>query len=127
MTRMTGTDCAVMCNLINTHTHTYEWHIMTRMAGGPDCAVMCNLINTHTQTHTFSCILISNNSKLADFTQQNVEERKCTTLDAGLGDANRREKNFSTCIKILFKNSSWKAVASTLCVVVIVVQYSSSI
>ena len=24
---------------------------MTRMTG-PDCAVMCNLINTHTQTHT---------------------------------------------------------------------------
>ena len=28
-----------------------EWHIMTRMTG-PDCAVMCNLINTHTHTHT---------------------------------------------------------------------------
>ena len=24
-----------------------EWHRMTRMTG-PDCAVMCNLINTHT-------------------------------------------------------------------------------
>ena len=23
MTRMTGSDCAVMCNLINTHTHTH--------------------------------------------------------------------------------------------------------
>ena len=23
MTRMTGLDCAVMCNLINTHTHTH--------------------------------------------------------------------------------------------------------
>ena len=23
MTRMTGPDCVVMCNLINTHTHTY--------------------------------------------------------------------------------------------------------
>ena len=36
-----------------THTHTEdqcEWHIMTRMTG-PDCAVMCNLINTHTHTH----------------------------------------------------------------------------
>ena len=71
MTRMTGPDCAVMCNLINTHTHTCvpfvafdqrfsqqvslippwedqrEWHGMTRMTR-PDCAVMCNLINTHT-------------------------------------------------------------------------------
>ena len=35
MTRMTGPDCVVMCNLINT---------------GPDCVVMCNLINTHTHT-----------------------------------------------------------------------------
>ena len=28
-----------------------EWHRMTRMTG-PDCAVMCNLINTHTHAHT---------------------------------------------------------------------------
>ena len=28
-----------------------EWHRMTRMTGS-DCAVMCNLINTHTHTHT---------------------------------------------------------------------------
>ena len=58
MTRMTGPDCAVMRNLINTHTHRHthtldqcEWHRMTRMTG-PDCAVMCNLINTYTHTHT---------------------------------------------------------------------------
>ena len=58
MTRMTEPDCAVMSNLINTHTHTHtpwedqcEWHRMTRMTR-PDCAVMCNLINTHTHTHT---------------------------------------------------------------------------
>ena len=76
MTRMTRPDCVVMCNSINTHTHTTqiqthntntdtpwedqcEWHRMTinRMTG-PDCAVMCNLINTHTRitqkqhTHT---------------------------------------------------------------------------
>ena len=30
MTRMTGPDCAVMCNLINTHTHTRN----TRTSGG---------------------------------------------------------------------------------------------
>ena len=40
MTRMTGPDCVVMCNLINTHTHT-----------------MCNLINTHTHKHTLSLSL----------------------------------------------------------------------
>ena len=60
MTRMTGPDCVVMCNLINTHTHISlnlpwedqcEWHRMTRMTG-PDCAVMSNLINTHIHTHT---------------------------------------------------------------------------
>ena len=62
MTRMTGLDCAVKCNLINMHKyiHTYipredqcEWHRMTRMTG-PDCVVMCNLINTyiHTYIHT---------------------------------------------------------------------------
>ena len=28
-----------------------EWHRMTRMTG-PDCADMCNLINTHTHKHT---------------------------------------------------------------------------
>ena len=66
MTRMTGPDCVVMCNLINTHTHLInthththththtedqcESHRMTRMTG-PDCAVMCNLIN-YTHTHT---------------------------------------------------------------------------
>ena len=76
MTRMTGPDCVVMCNLKNnTYIHTYiydraglrgyvqfnkyihtymippredqcEWHRMTRMTG-PDCVVMCNLINTY--------------------------------------------------------------------------------
>ena len=66
MTRMTGPDCVVMCNLINTYIHTYiqqvslippwedqcEWHRMIRMTG-PDCAVMCNLINIHTYKHTY--------------------------------------------------------------------------
>ena len=31
MTRMTGPDCVVMCNLINTHTHTqvrYVWWLV---------------------------------------------------------------------------------------------------
>ena len=51
MTKMTGPDCAVMCNLINTractHTHTHITGI-TR----PDYTVMCSLINTHTNTQT---------------------------------------------------------------------------
>ena len=73
MTRMTGPDCAAMCNLINIHAyihtyidryiHTYihtslippredqcEWHRMTRMTG-PDCVVRCNLINTYIHTY----------------------------------------------------------------------------
>ena len=57
MTRMTGPDCVVMCNLINTYIHTYM-----------DCVVMCNLINTyihtyihkyiHTYIHTYVVISI---------------------------------------------------------------------
>ena len=47
MTRMTGPDCVVMCNLINTYIHTY---IHTT---GPDCAVMCNVINIHTYNRDF--------------------------------------------------------------------------
>ena len=48
MTRMTGPDCVVMCNLINTYIREdqCEWHRMTRMTG-PDCVVMCNLINKY--------------------------------------------------------------------------------
>ena len=59
MTRMTGLDCADMCNLINTHTYTIslvspwddrcEWHRMARVTG-PGCAVMRNLVNTYTHT-----------------------------------------------------------------------------
>ena len=30
-----------------------EWHRMTRMTG-PDCVVMCNLINTPTHPHTYN-------------------------------------------------------------------------
>ena len=67
MTRMTGPECAVMCNLINTHTHTHihtyyppppppwedqcGWHIIDRMTGS-DCAVKCK----HTYTHVTSII-----------------------------------------------------------------------
>ena len=73
MTRMTGPDCVVMCNLINTYIHTYihtyiftvslippwedqcEWHRTTRMKG-PDCAViMCNSINIHTYIREDQC------------------------------------------------------------------------
>ena len=38
-------------NIGHTHEDQCEWHRMTRMTG-PDCAVICNLINTHTHTHT---------------------------------------------------------------------------
>ena len=43
MTRMTGPDCVVMCNLINTYIHTY---IHT-----------CNLINTYIHTYIHIYIL----------------------------------------------------------------------
>ena len=59
MTRMTGPDCAVICNLINTHTHTHiDPPLGASMRVAPndkddraDCAVICNLINTLTHTH----------------------------------------------------------------------------
>ena len=34
MTRMTGPDCAVMCNLINTHTHTHTHEDRIGEGGG---------------------------------------------------------------------------------------------
>ena len=42
-----------------------EWHKMTRMTG-PDCAVMCNLINIHTYIHTYIhiCTFASNSPAL---------------------------------------------------------------
>ena len=97
MTRMTGPDCAVMCNLINIYKHTYtqpplsrlirgfrykyhcqcEWHIMTRMTG-PDCAVMCNLINTHTHTQTHT------RTDFSDFRTDSV--RNATTTRTRISD-----------------------------------------
>ena len=41
---------------IHTWEDPCEWHIMTRMTG-PDCAVMCNLINIHTYIHTYIHII----------------------------------------------------------------------
>ena len=43
MTRMTGPDCVVMCNLINTYIHTYIYtYIHTYI----------HIINIHTYIHT---------------------------------------------------------------------------
>ena len=85
MTRMTEPDCAVMCNLMNTHTHNTpwedqgEWHRMTRMTG-PDCAVMCNLINTHTHTHTHT----HTNTKMIDtFNRHRVSPKICGSRNCG--------------------------------------------
>ena len=38
------------CSHTHAHTHT-QWYIMARITGS-DCAAMCNLINTNTRTHT---------------------------------------------------------------------------
>ena len=38
MTRMTGPDCAVICNLINTHTHTHShinWSMLVPEKAAP--------------------------------------------------------------------------------------------
>ena len=42
-----------------------ECHRITRMAG-PDCAVMCNLINMHTHTHAHACMYGHTYSKSMD-------------------------------------------------------------
>ena len=72
MTRMTGPDCAIMCNLINIHTHihTYiqvplippwedqcEWHRMTRMTG-PDCCGKYTYIHTYIHTYTHGATVL---------------------------------------------------------------------
>ena len=63
--RMTGPDYAVMCNLINKHTHTpwedqCEWHKMTRMTrGGLRGYVQFNKY-THTHTHNNYNVLFTN-------------------------------------------------------------------
>ena len=36
MTRMTGPDCAVICNLINTRTHTHTQERVGSVAANPD-------------------------------------------------------------------------------------------
>ena len=54
MTRMTGPDCVVMCNLINTYIHTY---IHTRVAqnDSDDRAGLRGYVqfNKYTYIHTF--------------------------------------------------------------------------
>ena len=47
----THTHTHTQLSLISPWEDHCEWHRMIRMTG-PDCAVMCNLINTHTHTHT---------------------------------------------------------------------------
>ena len=44
MTRMTGTDCAVMCNLINTHIHTHR-HTHTRSLSTSLIFAHCKMIS----------------------------------------------------------------------------------
>ena len=54
MTRMTGPDCVVMCNLINTYIHTYIYILQTN-------AVLPRYIvaaSSPTLTHIELCILV---------------------------------------------------------------------
>ena len=54
LTRLIHSLLYVMTIYIYIREDQCEWHRMTRMTG-PDYAVMCNLINIHTYIHT--CIL----------------------------------------------------------------------
>ena len=43
MTRMTRPDCAVMYNLIKTHTHTHYYYIGFSLLGVPACMAINNV------------------------------------------------------------------------------------
>ena len=52
MTRMTGPDCAVMCNLINTHTHTHTNDVVSSERLLPvDSAVLMSKLALRIFTH----------------------------------------------------------------------------
>ena len=51
--KYTHTHTHTQVSLIPLWEDQCEWHRMTRMTG-PDCAVMCNLISTHTHTLSLS-------------------------------------------------------------------------
>ena len=71
-----------MCNLINTEDQC-EWHRMTRMTG-PDCAVMCNLINTYTHIHNtlfcFASLLLFLGVFLPVIYRRGVRYSRCPSL-----------------------------------------------
>ena len=58
MTRMTGPDCAVMCNLINTHTHTHHTHTHTHHTHTHTPHTHTHTTHTHT-THTHTHTQVS--------------------------------------------------------------------
>ena len=60
MTRMTGPDCVVMCNLINTYIHTY---IHTYIAGLRGYVQFYKYIHTYIDTyiHTQGTLSLSKN------------------------------------------------------------------
>ena len=51
-----------------------EWHRMTRMTG-PDCAVMCNLINIHTYIHTIAVDAARETGETWVESEKNVEKK----------------------------------------------------
>ena len=52
-----NTNTQTHISLIPPREDQCEWHRMTRMTG-PDCVVMCNLINTQTHKHTNTVIVV---------------------------------------------------------------------
>ena len=67
---------------------------MTRMTG-PDCVVMCNLVNTytyiHTYIHTYTHIILDNSINL-----RKLRSRKCTINRAKAGSL-KEHPSFPTC------------------------------
>ena len=60
MTRMTGPDCAVMCNLINTHTHTHTVQHSMILASPLCCLWGIKFINNTTNTSVIKQALVPN-------------------------------------------------------------------
>ena len=50
--------CRISVSLIPPREDQCEWHRMTRMTG-PDCVVMCNLINTYIHTYIHKYISLT--------------------------------------------------------------------
>ena len=83
MTRMTGSDCAVMCNLINTHTHTHLLERLTERSMASALIEELNIVATEAKRSQIEDAVGSSWAALA--AEEDPQERGIGTLlvDAG--------------------------------------------